>query len=62
MQEMDVSDWRVTGLGHPLHRTMTFTQAGVVLGRGTLSRSSKRKGWRRAVSTLMAARRAYFPF
>lgn len=29
-------DWRDRSLGRPLHREMTFTQAGLVLGRGTL--------------------------
>lgn len=29
-------DWRDRGLGRRLHREMTFTQAGLVLGRGTL--------------------------
>ncbi|MGH6799924.1 MAG: hypothetical protein ACRECZ_00670 [Methylocella sp.] len=38
MQETDVLDrhWRDEGLKRPLHRAMTFSQAGLVLGRGTL--------------------------
>jgi hypothetical protein len=28
-------DWCGKGLGSPFHRAMTFTQAGLVLGRGT---------------------------
>jgi hypothetical protein len=47
MQETDILErnWRVAGLGHPLHRAMTFTQAGVVLGRGiTLLAEFERNG------------------
>ncbi|MGH6813216.1 MAG: hypothetical protein ACREDM_13075 [Methylocella sp.] len=38
MQDTDVLDrhWRDEGLSRPLRRAMTFTQAGLVLGRGTL--------------------------
>jgi hypothetical protein len=38
MQKTDAfeRDWRDRSLGRPLHREMTFTQAGLVLGRGTL--------------------------
>ncbi|HEX3495578.1 MAG TPA: hypothetical protein VHT02_00125, partial [Methylocella sp.] len=38
IQETDVLDrhWRDEGLSRPLHRAMTFGQAGLVLGRGTL--------------------------
>jgi hypothetical protein len=38
MQNIDAfeRDWRDRGLGRPLHREMTFTQAGLALGRGTL--------------------------
>jgi hypothetical protein len=38
MQETDVLDrhWRGEGLSRPFHRALTFTQAGLVLGRGTL--------------------------
>jgi hypothetical protein len=37
-------DWRDRGLGGPLHRAMTFTQAGLVLGRGTLLAEFEKKG------------------
>ncbi|PZR86657.1 MAG: hypothetical protein DLM68_09455 [Hyphomicrobiales bacterium] len=38
MEDTEVLDrhWRDEGLSHPLHRAMTFTQAGLALGRGTL--------------------------
>ncbi|MGH6835761.1 MAG: bacterial transcriptional activator domain-containing protein [Methylocella sp.] len=38
MQDTDVLDrrWRDEGLSRPLHRALTFTQAGLALGRGTL--------------------------
>ncbi len=38
MQNTDAfeRDWRDRGLGRPLHREMTFTKVGLVLGRGTL--------------------------
>jgi hypothetical protein len=36
-------DWRDRGLGRPLHREMTFTQAGLVLGRGTLLAEFEKK-------------------
>ncbi|MGI8570069.1 MAG: hypothetical protein ACR2KT_13910 [Methylocella sp.] len=38
MQDTDVLNrhWRDDGLSRPLHRAMAFTQAGLVLGRGTL--------------------------
>ncbi|MGH6857357.1 MAG: hypothetical protein ACRECP_06895 [Methylocella sp.] len=38
MQETDVLDrhWHDEGLSRPLHRALTFSQAGLVLGRGTL--------------------------
>ncbi|HEY4846949.1 MAG TPA: hypothetical protein VIH87_03930 [Methylocella sp.] len=29
-------DWRDRGVGRPLHRAMTFTHSGLVLGRGTI--------------------------
>ncbi|MGH6857401.1 MAG: hypothetical protein ACRECP_07130 [Methylocella sp.] len=37
MQDSDVLDqhWRDEGLTRPLHRALTFSQAGLVLGRGT---------------------------
>jgi hypothetical protein len=46
MQNTDavVRDWRDRGLGRPLHRAMTFTQAGLVLGRGTLLAEFEKKG------------------
>ncbi|MGB6175647.1 MAG: hypothetical protein WBF43_04760, partial [Methylocella sp.] len=46
MQNTDAfeQDWREWGLGRPLHREMTFTQAGVVLGRGTLLAEFEKKG------------------
>jgi hypothetical protein len=37
-------DWRDRGLGRPLHREMTFAQAGLVLGRGTILAEFERKG------------------
>jgi hypothetical protein len=37
-------DWREWGLGRPLHREMTFTEAGVLLGRGTLIAEFEKKG------------------
>ena len=43
-------DWRDRGLGRPLHREMTFTQAGLALGRGTILAEFERKG--RAVGGL----------
>jgi hypothetical protein len=38
MQDADLLDrhWRNGGFGRPFHRVMTFTQAGLALGRGTL--------------------------
>jgi hypothetical protein len=47
MQDTDAfeRDWRDRGLGRPLHREMTFTQAGLVLGRGTLVAEFEKKGW-----------------
>ena len=46
MQNTDAfeRDWRDKGLGRPLHRAMTFTQAGLVLGRGTLLAEFEKKG------------------
>ena len=37
-------DWRDRRLGRPLHREMAFTQAGLVLGRGTLLAEFEKKG------------------
>ena len=37
-------DWRDRGLGRPLHREMTFTQAGLALGRGTILAAFEKKG------------------
>ena len=37
-------DWRDRKVGHPLHREMTFTQAGLALGRGTLLAEFEKKG------------------
>jgi hypothetical protein len=38
MQDADLLDrhWRNGGFGRPFHRVMTFTQAGLALGRGTV--------------------------
>jgi hypothetical protein len=46
MQNTDAfeRDWREWGLGRPLHREMTFTQAGLVLGRGTLLAEFRTEG------------------
>jgi hypothetical protein len=46
MQDTDAfgQDWRDRGLGRPLHREMTFTQAGLVLGRGTLLADFEKEG------------------
>ena len=46
MQDTDAfeRDWRHRGLGRPLHREMTFTQAGLVLGRGTLLAEFEKEG------------------
>jgi hypothetical protein len=46
MQNTDAfeRDWRDRGLGRPLHREMTFTQAGLVLGRRTLLAEFEKKG------------------
>jgi hypothetical protein len=46
MQNTDAfeRDWREWRLGRPLHREMTFTQAGVVLGRGTLLAEFRTEG------------------
>ncbi len=46
MQDTDVldRDWRDEGLSHPLHRAMTFTQDGLVLGRGTLLAEFEKDG------------------
>jgi hypothetical protein len=38
-------DWHDGGLGSPFHRAMTFTQAGLVLGRGTLVASFAKDAW-----------------
>ncbi|MGH6794971.1 MAG: hypothetical protein ACREDH_07185, partial [Methylocella sp.] len=45
MQVTDVLDrqWRDEGLSHTLHRALTFTQAGLVLGRGTLLAEFEKK-------------------
>jgi len=45
MQNTDAfeRDWRELGLGRPLRREMTFTQAGLVLGRGTLLAEFEKK-------------------
>ncbi|MGA7384417.1 MAG: hypothetical protein WBW81_06915, partial [Methylocella sp.] len=37
-------DWRDRRVGRPLHREMTFTQAGLALGRGTLLAEFEKKG------------------
>jgi len=46
MQNTDAFEqgWRDWRLGRPLHREMTFTQAGLVLGRGTLLEEFEKKG------------------
>ena len=54
------SDWHDRKVGRPLHREMTFTQAGLALGRGALLADYGRKGGRRALSPPMAKRRASF--
>ncbi|MGH6810893.1 MAG: hypothetical protein ACREDM_00635 [Methylocella sp.] len=45
MQDTDVLDrhWRDEGLTRLLHRALTFTQAGLVLGRGTLLAEFEKK-------------------
>ncbi len=37
-------DWRDRRVGRPLHREMTFTQAGLALGRGTILAEFEKKG------------------
>jgi hypothetical protein len=37
-------DWHDRRVGRPLHREMTFTQAGLALGRGTILAEFERKG------------------
>ncbi len=46
MQDTDAfeQDWRDRGLGRPLHREMTFTHAGIALGRGTILAEFEKKG------------------
>ncbi len=46
MQNTDAfeRDWREWGLGLPLRREMTFTQAGLALGRGMVLAEFERKG------------------
>ena len=46
MQNIDAfeRDWRDRGLGRPLHREMTFTEAGLALGRGTILAEFEKKG------------------
>jgi hypothetical protein len=46
MQNIDAfeQDWRDRGLGRSLRREMTFTQAGLVLGRGTLLANFEKEG------------------
>lgn len=52
MQNIEVfdRDWRDKGLGRTFHRAMTFTQAGLVLGRGAVlaafAKEGVGKGWR----------------
>jgi hypothetical protein len=64
MQNIDAfeRDWRDRGLGRPLHREMTFTEAGLALGRGTILAEFEKKAERRAVSPSMATRLASFRF
>lgn len=52
MQNSDAfeQDWRDRGLGRSLHREMTFTSAGLALGRGTILAEFEKKG--RAASGL----------
>jgi hypothetical protein len=64
MQDTDVLDrrWRDEGLGRRLHRAMTFTQAGLVLGRGTLladfANDGRGKGWRETSHLSLAGHEA----
>jgi hypothetical protein len=46
MQNTDAfeRDWHDRRVGRPLHREMTFTQAGLALGRGTILAEFERKG------------------
>jgi hypothetical protein len=46
MQNIDAFEraWRHWGLGRPLRREMTFTQAGLALGRGTLLAQFEKNG------------------
>jgi len=46
MQDTDAieRDWRDRRVGRPLHREMTFAQAGLALGRGTLLSEFEKKG------------------
>ncbi|MGH6847984.1 MAG: hypothetical protein ACREC0_11270 [Methylocella sp.] len=38
-------DWRAEGLTPPLHRALTFTKTGLVLGRGTFLAGFAKDGW-----------------
>jgi hypothetical protein len=52
MQNIDAleRDWRDRKLGRPLHREMTFTQAGLALGRGTLLAEFEKEGLARGLA------------
>jgi hypothetical protein len=52
MQDTDAveRDWRDRGLGRPLHREMTFTQVGLVLGRGTILAEFEKKSRARGLA------------
>jgi hypothetical protein len=60
MQNTDAfeQDWRDWELGRPLHREMTFSQAGLVLGRSTILAEFEKAA--RAVSPSTGMRRAFF--
>jgi hypothetical protein len=52
MQNIDAleRDWRDRKLGRPLHREMTFTEAGVVPGRGTILAEFEKKSRARGLA------------
>jgi hypothetical protein len=52
MQNTDAfeQDWRDRELGRPLHREMTFSRAGLVLGRGTILAEFETEGLARGLA------------
>jgi hypothetical protein len=64
MHETGVLEWdrREGGLVSPFHRAITFSQEGLVLGRGTLLAEFENERLAARGLASMATRRASFPF